>query len=80
VLIGGLFYGEDSVDTRDEFVATDLLALLGLAGVTSSGTVQPGHDLRRALPPQRVELHRQLEADGGRALPDEADFDGASPS
>ena len=37
VLIGGLFYGEDSVDTRDEFVATDLLALLGLAGVDVIG-------------------------------------------
>ena len=37
VLIGGVFYGEDSVDTRDEFVATDLLALLGLAGVDVIG-------------------------------------------
>jgi len=37
VLIGGAFYGEDSVDTRDEFVATDLLALLGLAGVDVIG-------------------------------------------
>ena len=37
VLIGGAFYGEDSVDTRDEFLATDLLALLGLAGVDVIG-------------------------------------------
>ena len=37
VLIGGVFYGEDSVDTRDEFLATDLLALLGLAGVDVIG-------------------------------------------
>ena len=37
VLIGGAFYGEDTVDTRDEFLATDLLALLGLAGVDVIG-------------------------------------------
>ncbi len=37
VLIGGVFYGEDTVDTRDRFDATDLLALLGLAGVDSIG-------------------------------------------
>jgi len=37
VLIGGVFYGEDSVDTRDEFLATDLLALLGLVGVDVIG-------------------------------------------
>ena len=37
VLIGGAFYGEDSVDTRDEFLATDLLALLGLPGVDVIG-------------------------------------------
>jgi iron complex outermembrane receptor protein len=37
VLIGGAFYGEDSVDTRDRFDAEDLLGLLGLAGVQSLG-------------------------------------------
>lgn len=37
VLIGGVFYGEDSVDTRDRFDSEDLLALLGLAGFQSIG-------------------------------------------
>ncbi|MCU0974719.1 MAG: TonB-dependent receptor [Steroidobacteraceae bacterium] len=37
VLIGGVFYGEDSVDTRDRFDSTDLLSLLGLAGFESIG-------------------------------------------
>jgi iron complex outermembrane recepter protein len=37
VIIGGLFYGEDEIDTRDRFGSTDLLALLGLAGFNSIG-------------------------------------------
>jgi iron complex outermembrane recepter protein len=37
VLIGGVFYGEDTVKTRDRFDATDLLSLLGLAGIASIG-------------------------------------------
>jgi iron complex outermembrane receptor protein len=37
VLIGGAFYGEDTVDTRDRFDAADLLSLLGLAGIDSIG-------------------------------------------
>ena len=37
VIIGGLFYGEDEIDTRDRFDASDLLPLLGLTGVDSLG-------------------------------------------
>lgn len=37
VLIGGVFWGKDSVDTRDRFDAVDLLPLLGLNGVESLG-------------------------------------------
>jgi len=37
VLTGGAFYGTDTVDTRDRFDATDLLPLLGLAGVDAIG-------------------------------------------
>jgi iron complex outermembrane receptor protein len=37
VLIGGAFYGTDEVKTRDRFDAPDLLALLGLVGVTAIG-------------------------------------------
>lgn len=37
VLTGGAFYGTDTVDTRDRFDASDLLPLLGLAGVDAIG-------------------------------------------
>lgn len=37
VLIGGLFHGDDSVDTRDRFDAEDLLSLIGLPGVQALG-------------------------------------------
>ncbi|CAN0425087.1 unnamed protein product, partial [Phaeothamnion confervicola] len=37
VWIGGVFYGKDSVDTRDRFDALDLLPLLGLDGIRSLG-------------------------------------------
>jgi iron complex outermembrane receptor protein len=37
VLIGGGFFGNDEVTTRDRFDAPDLLALLGLVGVTAIG-------------------------------------------
>ena len=37
VLIGGVFYGEDSVDTRDRFDSPDLLVLFGLPGFESIG-------------------------------------------
>ncbi len=37
VLIGGVFYGNDEVKTRDRFDASDLLPLLGLTGVDAIG-------------------------------------------
>ncbi len=37
VVTGGVFYAEDSVDTRDRFDASDLLPLLGLYRVDSLG-------------------------------------------
>ncbi|MBM5812256.1 MAG: TonB-dependent receptor [Gammaproteobacteria bacterium] len=37
VLIGGVFYGTDSVETRDRFDSRDLLPLFGLAGMASIG-------------------------------------------
>lgn len=36
-LIGGAFYSHDKVETRDQFFASDLLPLLGLAGLDTIG-------------------------------------------
>jgi iron complex outermembrane receptor protein len=36
-LIGGAFYSHDKVETRDEFFSSDLLPLLGLAGLDTIG-------------------------------------------
>lgn len=37
ILIGGAFYGNDEVTTRDRFDSPDLLALLGLPGIDAIG-------------------------------------------
>ncbi len=37
IVIMGVFYGNDEVDTRDQFDATDLLPLFGLGGSTAVG-------------------------------------------
>jgi iron complex outermembrane receptor protein len=79
VLIGGAFYGEDSVDTRDRFDAEDLLALLGLAGVQSLGNEYSQDTTSTAL-----FLHSEWQflpdwklTAGARYTDDEKDFDNA---
>jgi iron complex outermembrane receptor protein len=79
VLIGGAFYGEDTVDTRDRFDAEDLLGALGLAGVQSLGNEYSQETRSRA-----VFVHGEWSflpdwklTTGARYTKDDKDFDGA---
>jgi iron complex outermembrane receptor protein len=79
VLIGGAFYGEDTVDTRDRFDAEDLLGLLGLAGVQSLGNEYSQETRSKA-----VFVHGEWSflpdwklTAGARYTKDEKDFDDA---
>jgi iron complex outermembrane receptor protein len=79
VLIGGAFYGEDTVDTRDRFDAEDLLSLLGLAGMQSLG-----NEYSQKTKSEAVFVHSEwtfvpdwkLTA-GARYTKDDKDFDNA---
>jgi iron complex outermembrane receptor protein len=79
VLIGGVFYGEDSVDTRDVFEAADLLSLLGLAGVDAIG-----NEYRQDTTSAALFLHSEWSLSpswkltaGARYTDDSKDFGGA---
>jgi iron complex outermembrane receptor protein len=79
VLIGGAFYGDDTVETRDRFDAVDLLSLLGLAGVDSLG-----NEYRQKTKSTAAFIHSEwtfapdwkLTA-GARYTKDKKDFDNA---
>lgn len=49
VLIGGVFYGKDEVETRDTYDAPDLLSLLGLAGLDTIGNAYSQDATSKAL-------------------------------
>jgi iron complex outermembrane recepter protein len=79
VLIGGAFYGEDTVETRDRFDATDLLSLLGLAGIASIG-----NEYRQETTSMAVFLHSEWSfapdwklTAGARYTDDQKDFGNA---
>ncbi|WP_405226820.1 TonB-dependent receptor [Lentisalinibacter sediminis] len=56
VLIGGAFYGNDDVETRDRFDASDLLPLLGLAGVDAIG-----NEYRQETDSQALFVHSEWQ-------------------
>jgi len=79
VLIGGAFYGEDSVDTRDRFDSEDLLSLLGLVGFQSIG-----NEYRQDTQSAALFLHSEWSFNdawtltaGARYTDDQKDFENA---
>lgn len=79
-LIGGLYYSNDEINTRDEFFAPDLLPLLGLSGLDAIGnTYRQETDAYAAFVHGEWTFAPNLTVIGGlRYTEEQKDFDNAT--